>query len=122
MSTLTSINNLHICLDISHIPLLLVVDAVEEVAASAGDTFAAAASADAVASVAAAAFDAASAAVVADPDILAAVDMLVVVVGNAVAGAVAHNHYQTAASPSVAAAASIAKKIYGISVKFHFCN
>ena len=97
-----------IWLDLSHIPLSLVADAVEEVAASAGDTFAAAASADAVASVAAAAFDAASA-VVADPDILAAVDMLVVVVGNAVAGAVAHNHYQTAASPSVAAAASIAK-------------
>ena len=83
------------------------VDAVEEVAASAGDTFAAAASA--VASVAAAAFDAASAAVVADPDILAAVDMLAAV-GNAVAGAVAHNHYQTAALPSVAAAASITKK------------
>ena len=99
-----------IWLDLSHIPLSLVVDAVEEVAASAGDTFAAAASADAVASVAAAAFVAASAAVVADPDILAAVDMLVV--GNAVAGAVAHNHYQTAASPSVAAAASIAKNIW----------
>ena len=94
---------------LSHIPLLLVADAVEEVAASAGDTFAAAASADAVASVAAAAFVAASAAVVADPDILAAVDMLAAV-GNAVAGAVAHNHYQTAALPSVAAAASITIK------------
>ena len=98
------------------------VDAVEEVAASAGDTFAAAASADAVASVAAAAFVAASAAVVADPDILAAVDMLVVVVGNAVAGAVAHNHYQTAASPSVAAAASIAKKYLIFQLSFTFAT
>ena len=80
-------------------------DAVEEVAASAVDTFVAAATVVA-ASVAAAASVAGVEAVLDTP----AVGGTLAVVGDAVAGAVAHTHYRTIAVPSVAAVSSIAKK------------
>ena len=78
-----------------------VEEAVEEVAASADDTFVAV---EAVA------------VVVAVPDILAVGGALAVVgiAAAAAAGAVAHIHCQTTALPSVAAVASIAKETASI--------
>ena len=102
--------------EFSHLPLSFVADAVEEVAASAVDTFVAAATVVA-ASVAAAASVAGVAAVLDTP----AVGGTLAVVGDAVAGAVAHTHYRTTALPSVAAVASIARKS-GIRYSFIFVS